>query len=589
MTLPPIAPEVTAEAVAALPARLRGRLDAAVDQARTWPVEQAGDVVTVRPDAQVVVTLAVPVLEAGDAACSCLLAPRCLHRAAVLSAAPILTERPGPTPEVNPAPTQTTKTAVNDVQVNAAGLLWSTAAGLLGAGIPGGGAVAQAELLRAGHEARAVGLHAASAAAIRVVEQVRALRREDPGARLGRLTDDLRELLTTCHRLAGRDAAAVGVARREYAPVGDLRLYGLFCEPVRAATGHAGAVTYLADERGRIWTVSDVKPADPGAAKGSTRASVQLGEVRLSHHDLARAGLRAINAYASEAGRLSHGRARQAVAMEGASWFDPPLAALWQTGPGDQVERWLAGGTDLAFLDGTIAGITRQGLRLDLAGRSITVGAPIEDPAFPYVTNLRLLADHARGRGVRLIARFTGPRRVAGLAVAAPWLRDHHADLGGQTLTRAELAATELPRAEPPTLSPIGAELPGTELPGTEPVGTEPAGTEAVGTEPAGIRDQPMPSAPPLHLLRHLLERVAATGRPALLSGTADDARTLGEAQLGIAAALVAALGAAGTRRTRDVFGRLDPHDPHRLALAWLAAAVYEQGATHEVTRSAWR
>ncbi|MEV6848218.1 hypothetical protein [Actinoplanes sp. NPDC051411] len=700
MSLPPVAADVTAEAVAALPARLRGRLDAAVEQARAWAVDRSGNVVTVRPDDQVAVTLTLPVVQAGNAVCSCLLAPRCLHRAAVLSAAPILKDAPDPAgdrdddpaldspapdspasdsptpnspasdspapggpapggPAPNPtdgptadpaddsaavpngasAPSAATSPAaglrshvesrvgeaqmeaenradkarakrqnraveaqaeaenrankaqakrqnraneapvnqarakaengVSEAQVAAAELLWGAAARLLGVGVPGGGAVAQADLLRAGHEARAVGLHAASAAAIRVVELLRALRREEPGARLGELTDDLRELLTTCHRLAGRDAAAIGVARRGYAPVGDLRLYGLFCEPVQAATGHAGAVTYLADERGRIWTVSDVKPADPPVARGATRASVQLGEVRLSHHDLARAGLRAINAHASDAGRLSHGRARQAVAAEGAGWFEAPLDALWQVDPADQVERWLAtaqrphrdrraGGPaaahDLAFLDGTIAGLGHDGLRLhqsspDRPGGVVTVTPPIEDPAFPYVTNLRLLAEYARGHRVRLVGRFTGPRQVAALAIAAPWLRDHHVDLGAQTLTRADLP----------------------------------------GARTTDVTEPPMPPSPPLHLLRHLLERVVATGRPALLSGTADDARVLASAQLGAAAALVTGLGAAGVRRTRDVFGRLDPHDPGRLALAWLAAAIYERGATGEVTRTAWR
>src|SRR5687768_11611326 len=105
MSLPPVAAAVTAAAVAALPARLRARLDAGVEQARDWPVERSGMVVTVRPDEKTAVTLTMPVAEPGDAVCSCLLAPRCLHRAAVLSAAPVLTAEPEPTaaiPEHSP-------------------------------------------------------------------------------------------------------------------------------------------------------------------------------------------------------------------------------------------------------------------------------------------------------------------------------------------------------------------------------------------------------------------------------------------------------------------------------------------------------
>jgi hypothetical protein len=36
------------------------------------------------------------------------------------------------------------------------------------------------------------------------------------------------------------------------------------------------------------------------------------------------------------------------------------------------------------------------------------------------------------------------------------------------------------------------------------------------------------------------------------------------------------------------VFGRLDPHDAHRLALAWLTAAVYEHAARQAATQQAW-
>jgi len=459
---------------------------------------------------------------------------------------------------------------VSDAQAAAARGLWAAAAGVLAGGVAGAGAVAQADLLRAVHEARAGGLHAPAAAAIRVVEHLRAARRDDPGFRLAELAAEMRELLCSCHRLAAGDASAAGVARRAYEPVGDLRLHGLFCEPVRAATGHAGAVTYLSDATGRIWAVSDVKPAEPAAARAAARASVDLGEVRLSHHDLARAGLRAINAHASAAGRLSHGRARQAVAAPGAGWFDAPLAALWQARPAEQVDRWLAGAGvspherlaayDLAFLDGTVLGADRRGLLLAVDQHRLTVAvtAPHEDPALPYVANLRLLASHAAGRPVRLVGRFTGPRSVDGLAFAAPWLPGRHGghvDLGTTPLTRADLGTTPFLRADLPGAMPASADE---------------------------------PPRPPLHLVSHQLERVVSAGRAALLSGVDDDARRLAAAHLGTAAAVLSGLGAAGVRRTRDVFGRLDPHDADRLAHAWLIAAVYEQAATRAATRMAW-
>ncbi|MFG3510333.1 hypothetical protein ACGF5F_33100 [Streptomyces sp. NPDC047821] len=90
---PPVAPDVVAEAVEGLTSRLRKKLDAAVEGCaeRARPgadgavqVRFGEDAeVTVRPGPSGVVTRAEHVV------CTCLLAPRCLHRAAVLGAAPL--------------------------------------------------------------------------------------------------------------------------------------------------------------------------------------------------------------------------------------------------------------------------------------------------------------------------------------------------------------------------------------------------------------------------------------------------------------------------------------------------------------------
>ncbi|MEU4693580.1 hypothetical protein [Actinoplanes sp. NPDC023714] len=636
MSLPPVSAEVTADAVAALPGRLRARLDAVIEQARGWSVEAGGTTVVVRPDDQITVTLTDPVTAAGDAVCSCLLAPKCLHRTAVLSIAPILNavptaERagdpgtkaqragdPDATEEGRSSGISTAGSARQGVsgerrgrdsapvgpgQREAASMLWTVGADLLSGGIPAAGAVAQADLLRAVHRARAAGVHAAAAGAVRVVEQVRAARRDEPGFRLAELTADVREMLLACHRVTAGEASALGVARRDYEPVGDLRLHGIFSEPVRAATGHAGVVTYLADAAGTVWIVSDVKPAD---GRPSTRTSVDLGEVRLSHHDLARAGLLAVNAHASTARRLSHGRARQAVATAGNGWFAEPLDALWKAPVADQVDRWLTAEAlpaqerpaayDLAFLEGTVLGAGREGLLLEIdgdpaAGLVVTVRAAVASTAAPYLGNLRLLATHAAGQRIRLAGRFTGARQVTGLAFAAEWLPEvhgGHTDLGATTLTRADMPAAASTTADMPAAASTRADIPAAAsttagMPAAASVTADvPAGTGAAGT----CADTP--GGPPLHLLRHQLERVVAAGRSVLLAGVDDDVRRLGAAHLGGAAAVLAGLGAAGVRRTRDVFGRLDPHDAQVLARAWLAAAVYERAAGREVMRAAW-
>ncbi|MFD8733908.1 hypothetical protein ACFV06_03195 [Streptomyces sp. NPDC059618] len=90
--LPPVAPDVAASAVEGLTTRLRKKLDAAIESYAALPVVADGTVLRVRcgEDAEVVLTPGASgaVTDAGQVVCSCLLAPRCLHRAAVLGSCP---------------------------------------------------------------------------------------------------------------------------------------------------------------------------------------------------------------------------------------------------------------------------------------------------------------------------------------------------------------------------------------------------------------------------------------------------------------------------------------------------------------------
>ncbi|MFD7561534.1 hypothetical protein ACFV9E_44580, partial [Streptomyces sp. NPDC059835] len=86
--LPAVAPEVLAEAVESLTARLRKKLDAAIESCGADATREADGSVTVGFGEDAVVTLTPgpegTVTRAEQAVCSCLLAPRCLHRTAVL-------------------------------------------------------------------------------------------------------------------------------------------------------------------------------------------------------------------------------------------------------------------------------------------------------------------------------------------------------------------------------------------------------------------------------------------------------------------------------------------------------------------------
>ena len=566
MNLPPVAPHVVAAAVEALPARLRSRLDAMVEQARQWPVETTADGGAKVSVEDVHILLTVPVDAPERATCTCLLAPKCLHRAAILSCAPILDSAP-PTETQVPQEKPAVTTPLTEPERAATQVLWSAAIPLLEKGIDGADAIAQADLLRAVHGARQVGLHRPAAAATAVVRRVRAARAKEASFRLGELTDDLRDLLTTCHRLSKDDGTARGVARRDYEPVGDLKLYGLLCEPLRTASGYAGVATILTDDQARIWTVADVRPGEQDrvrmAVGTAAEGAVEIGEIRISHRELSRAGLLTPGAVASADGRLSHGRKVQAVRSAGCDWYRMPVLKLWQMDVAAQVTRWVEalrlpvadrpGGHDLAFLDGVVVGAGRRGLLMAVEGVAgpVWVAAPWEDPSLPHVANLRQLAENATGQQIRLVGRFAGPRLVHGLGFSAQWLPEHfggHVALGVDRLQKADMPGSVefVPLVASPDITP------------------------------------------PLDFARHAMERVVAAGRSALLGGVAGDARRLAEAQLGTGAELLKGLGAAGTRRGRDVFGRLDPHDSHRLARAWLAVAVYEQAAGLAATRDAW-
>src|SRR5262245_22515478 len=90
-SLPPVDAGVLADAVDGLPGRLRKRLDAAVEKVAGWVVAVDGPEWTFQVDDDTAVTLTTvdgAVRSADGARCSCLLAPACLHRTAVLAAAP---------------------------------------------------------------------------------------------------------------------------------------------------------------------------------------------------------------------------------------------------------------------------------------------------------------------------------------------------------------------------------------------------------------------------------------------------------------------------------------------------------------------
>jgi hypothetical protein len=574
--LPPVPPALVADAVDALPTRLRKKLDEVVTRAAGWPVSTVDDLVTVRVDDATAVTLRIPVGVAEDVTCSCLMAPRCAHRAAVLSVAPPAegtppAEAPPPAEAATATSVASAAGAAQPVAAPSAGApaftpaetaaaegLWTAGTALLVHGIAGAGAVRQAVLLRAAHEARSLGLHRAAVAAIRAVEGARAARAGDPTFRLADLVDALHDLLAVSHRIrhgVGAPDALRGVARRSYVDCGDLRLYGLCCVPILDPTGYAGAVTYLTDATGTLYQLGDVTPGGLELATGRPANPVRIGDARITFRELGRAGLFVSAAKASADGRLSSGSGVRAVRGSGLPWTAQPLAGFWQRPLAEQVAAFhealrlppqeRPAGHDLAFLTGRTGPAGPIEVRFDTAeGHSVRLAAPTDDPGLPYLPNLRMLAE-ATGE-VRLIGRFAAEGRVEALAAgwdALPAEHGGHLDLGVDRLVRSWLPATG------PTEFTVDAPA---------------AGAAATG-DPVDL---------PLYLLSRRVHRTVEGGALAA-AGAPRDAARLTAAGLPSAARLAQGLDEMAVSRPRDAFGRPAADAAGDLATAWLSAATY--------------
>ncbi|WEH19999.1 SWIM zinc finger family protein [Streptomyces sp. VNUA24] len=648
--LPPAAPEVVAAAVESLTSRLRKKLDAAIETYAALPVTADGAALRVRcgEDAEVTLTPGPSgaVTDAERAVCSCLLAPRCLHRAAVLSACPVAdadaegvgtsgaaadavaeTDGPAGTGTADPDGTDgadgTTSTggpggpAANDsatdsatatpgtphtpaaapptpAQTAAAAGLWAATAAVLAAGVPGAGAVPQAELLRAAHTARLAGLHRAEAAALRVVRGLRGARARHEGHRLADLVANVRELLLTTGLLsaADPDPGLVGTARRAYRPGGSLRVHGVCREPVISATGYGGVVTHLVSDEGDWFSIADVRPGGPARARGAGTATVALGSGTLDHAGLSRGGLLVSGATLSPDGRLGSGKGVRATPLPGLPWTSGPLAALFARPLAEAVAERLAvaPGTDpeqaertarrLIGCDLVLVGAAGDHLlarEVSPAGASTGDGLLVRltpangHPDLAHSANFRQLAARP-GLRLRVLGRLepdraatlrplaVGPAPDAEATLRLPDDWQGHADLGYDRLQGAHFP--------PPDSLPAPEGL-------------------------VGVPADPLADAP-LWRLRRLVEVAVSGGRRAVAEPARDGDRNGAGAALRrsgfhAAADLSSALAAEADRRSRDVFGRVTDPDPAPYARAWLATAVYLAATERALVQATWQ
>ncbi|MCI3222132.1 SWIM zinc finger family protein [Streptomyces sp. NP-1717] len=630
--LPPVAAEVVAGAVEGLTSRLSKKLDAAIEKygaVAPTPVApddggEAGIGVRCGEDAVVVLSPGPSgtVTDPAQARCTCLLAPRCLHLAAVLGACPVAgpesapesaaeatdsTEAagenaaPAPPTTESATPASVTPAAsaaparppapLSPVRIAAASGLWSAATAVLAAGVPAAGAIPQAELLRAAHTARLAGLHRAEAAALRVVRGLREARVGHAGHRLADLVAALRELLLTTGLLAAGDGAPelIGTARRGYRPGGALRVHGVCREPVISATGYGGVVTHLVSDDNRWFSVADVRPGGSARARGAATAPVTVGATVLDHAQLSRGGLLINGATVSPDGRLGSGKGVRSSPVAGLPWSSAPIAALFARRPAEAVADLLSTGAGAAE-EGTARTGEPIGCDLVITGavgdQLLARELPHPDAELPTGPLIRLMAAHphpdlAHTANLRRLATRPGLRvRVVGridpdraatlrpLAVGPVPGVEASLRLPPEWLDRADLGYDRLQ----------GAHLPPPDV-------CPPTAPEHTG--PDLLTDSPV------WRVRRLTELAVAGGRRAVAEsarngGSRGDAAALRATGFHTAAELTGALSFEADRRTRDTFGRIRDDGTDRYASAWLAAAFHLTSTERALVRASW-
>jgi hypothetical protein len=567
VTRPKILPSVAAALTSQLPSRLVKRLDAEPELAAAWTwtpdsvTTDKGETVRLSVDGSSGAGIVTGVT------CTCLLQPKCLHVGAVVA----LLE---PVEEIQAVIALDPVTPYPDLPIHtdssSANRAFAVAADVLAAGAQATGAFAQAELLRAIHACRTAGQHRLAATATRILRSVRELRSDKPEFQLEVLAADLRELLAVAWQIGHGETtpALLGSARRDYEPVGSLRLYGVFTEAVVARSGYAGAVTYLVDDKGAFYSRADVAPGDAARAAGAYESPAGLGDAVLPHRELGRAGLFVSDATASADGRLGAGQRVRAVrATEASRWdrlrWDEPLAAqIGKLAAHDAATESLRpAGWDLVFLEGEIVAPVTSGIAFAVGDATLTLTTALDHRGLAARDNLGVL-----GRGIGVKARVIGrarlgsPHRIELLAIG-PREGEDRLVLPDTWQGRANLAFDRL----------------GVPAPGPKP--------KLATLADASHEDLLAP-------LRRRIERVVQGGVGTLpthaLAEIDREAVALSERSLGGGAQALCDLGAVAHAAGRAMTGARKAIDRPAFARAWLRAALYEDAARRRLSVARW-
>ncbi|MDJ1640592.1 hypothetical protein [Streptomyces pakalii] len=639
--LPSVAPEVTATLVEGLSPRLRKRLDGAVTKLAARPAHRDGDTTRIEVDDETELRLHAPggvVAKAEDIACGCLLAPACVHRAAVACAAPAADlapepaeqatpEAPGPAsatapaaapdPEAARAPGLGVAPASGPALVPVTGVAADAASGPGTAPAPGSAdaasglapdVVSPPETASPDQRAAADVLWAAGAAVLEAgvdgagaVTQS-ALLRAAHTARLRHLP-----------RAAGAALSVVTLLRAARAGDPSYRTADLVTALAELlGTAHrvgAASGAELAAVRGRVRRPYSLdgslrlyglftEPVVTDSGHGGVRTWVAGADGRLfTVGDVAPGGVGRALGVADRAVRvgdsaLTHRElGRAGLAVSGAT-----VSPDGRLGAGKAVKAVTARGA--AWTEPPLAALWETP-PAEQAARALRSTSRYADPdgtgSDLLFLDVELLGAVREPGGACLLAQCEGGVRVR-LTVADddPALahRDNLALLAAAPGTRLRIIGRLVP-ATHPRLTLLACSHPTGE------------GTVDLGLDRLRRADLPDPAAPahfappqpagpgassPLYLLERRVEQTVPAGRAALglLGDVTAETRRIRRGGLPTAAALLTALCASAGRRDRDLFGRLLPADTDGFAAYWLAAARYTAAVSESLCAAAW-
>ncbi|MFE5790446.1 hypothetical protein [Rhodococcus erythropolis] len=565
LSLPCIDARTVAAAIAALPTRLQKRADAVIATRNDWLLSTTDTGVRVHLAGEVTVELAVAANQVETAVCTCLLSPRCAHRAAVLSACPPAEQQDSAESDPIPPDAETTVSAAHRA---AARSLWDAAANLIENGCAAAGAAERALLLRAVHTARAVGLHRGARSGAELAEQLRRYGERSAEFSLTGLHQGAVETLLACHLVQSQttlSSAEIGRARRRYEPVGGLRLFGLISEPVVTASGYAGVVTWMVDSSGVRYSMSDVQPG--GVERCVSDLPVALVGSGIDHRRLAQRGLTLSGATATESGRLGRGVTVSAVpgAHVDQAWTSVAVRRLFDVPVREQVAAALTdsdgdeGRLGLICCDVEVSSATVHSVQVMSEGLPIELAVPPGVPGLLYAQNLRQLG-RVPGARMRLVGRIAAdrPGQLVALAIR-PRRRSAVGDirnLAWDPVTHAELSDS----VEVDAVHPIWER----------------------GVETTCIQAPLMRASDRLHQVLRGGRRMARG--PVCLR----DVDWLRESAMPNLAQSFAELFSAAKSSERDEFGRRALLHGERFTIAWLRAAVMVTASRARSQRESW-